>query len=108
RALGGGKVAALLAPAAGALAARLVSSLEPERHGAEAHGIPTLVLDAASEERYPPVCVSRLHAAFPEAMRATHPGRHMRPEERGEILAIVDAAWAWLRDLPAPDERPDH
>ncbi|MFI5370599.1 MAG: hypothetical protein ACHQ52_03500, partial [Candidatus Eisenbacteria bacterium] len=47
RALGGGKVAALLAPAAGALAARLVSSLEPERHGAEAHGIPTLVLDAA-------------------------------------------------------------
>ena len=100
RTLGGGAAARLVAPAAGALAARLVSSLEPARHAGEAQGIPTLLLDAQGEERLPRPCITALHAAFPAAARGTHPGRHMRPEEHAEILAIVDAAWRWLSALP--------
>lgn len=100
RTLGGGPAARLVAPAAGALGARLVASLEPSRHAAEARGIPVLLLDARGEERLPPECVAALHAAFPAASRATHAGRHMRPEEHEEIQAIVEAAWSWLSALP--------
>lgn len=97
RALGHGIVAALVAPPAGALAARLLSSLEPSRFGTAARDLPVLLLDAESETRYPPECVQRLHATFPHATRAIHRGAHMRPEDRRQLGAIIDTTWAWLK-----------
>lgn len=100
--LGRGVSAALLAPAAGAVAARLLSSLEPARHGGAARGLPVLIVDAESESRYPPACVARLHAAYPAAALATHPGPHMSPERPAQIAEIVDIVWRWLGTLGGP------
>lgn len=95
----GGVVGAALAPAAGAFGARLVSSLEPGRHGAAASGVPVLLIGAERDERYPRECVERLRETYPHATLATHPGGHMRPEHRDEVEAIVGAAWRWLAYL---------
>ena len=99
--LGHGLAGRVLAPPAGSLAARLLSSLEPARFGPAARGLPVLLLDAESERRYPPECVARLHAAFPRAVRATHPGGHMRPEDQRQLAAIIDTIWEWLADRDA-------
>ena len=99
RVVGGGIGGALLAPPASALAARLLSSLEPSHFGAATRELPVLLLDASDDERYPPGCVARLHATFPHATRARHPGAHMRPEDRAQIAAIVGRVWTWLRAL---------
>jgi hypothetical protein len=53
-------------------------------------------VNAEHDERYPPECVARLEAAFPGAAKTTHPGEHMRPGNRRQITAIVEAAWRWL------------
>jgi hypothetical protein len=99
RALGGGPAGAALAPAAAALGARLLSSLEPARYGSSARGTPVLLVDAAREERYPRACVARLHATFPHAACATHPGGHMRPGNQREVASVVEAVWSWLDTL---------
>jgi hypothetical protein len=99
RTLGGGAGAALLARPAAALGARLVSSLEPARHRAAA-ALPVLLVDAVRDERYPRECIARLHATFPHATLATHPGGHIRPEDRPQIAAIVETARRWLGGLP--------
>jgi hypothetical protein len=107
RVLGDGLAATLLAPAAGAIGARLLSSLEPARFGEAAGELPVFLLDAASDARYPPECIARLHSTFPNATRATHPGAHMRPEDRRQIAAIIDLVWRWLAGLePRAAERP--
>lgn len=92
-----------LAPAGSALGARLLSSLEPARHAPALAGLPVLLVDAEHEARYPPACVAALHAAFPHATVATHPGGHLRPEDSAQVLAIVEQVWGWLR--PGPDGR---
>ncbi len=89
----------LLTPPTASLAARLLSSLEPSRYAEAARGIPTLLIDAALEQRYPPECVARLRATFPHAALAAHPGWHLRPEDRPQVAGIVQAAWQWLRGL---------
>jgi hypothetical protein len=96
RVLGGGIAGAILAPPSGALGAMLVSALEPARYGDRAGGMPVMLIDAERDERYPRECVARLHAAFPHAEIATHPGGHLRPEHRPQITAIVEAVWRWL------------
>jgi protein-L-isoaspartate(D-aspartate) O-methyltransferase len=96
-------VSAIFAPPAAALAARLVSSLEPARQADAARRTPVLLVDAAREERYPAVCVRRLHATFPQAERATHPGGHLRPGDAREVASIVAATWSWVRELPRAD-----
>jgi len=100
RVLGGGIAGVVLAPPAAAFAARLLSSLEPSHFGAATRDLPVLLLDATDDERYPPECIARLHATFPHATGARHPGAHMRPEDRGQIAAIIDRVWTWLRGLP--------
>jgi hypothetical protein len=95
----GGVAGAALAPPAGSLGARLVSSLEPERHGAAANGVPVLLVGAERDERYPRECVERLRETYPQASIATHPGGHLRPEHRDEVEAIVGIAWRWLAYL---------
>ncbi len=102
RALGGGLAAAVLAPPAGALGARLLWSIEPARHPTFP-GTPVLLVDAAREERYPRECVARLHAMFPGASIGTHPQGHMQSGNRPVVAAIVDTVWRWLDALP---ERP--
>lgn len=99
RALGGGEPGATLAPPAAALAARLLSSLEPARYGGAGQGIATLLVDAERDERYPRACIERLHATFPHAALATHPGRHMRPEDLRQVISIVRTTWRWLGGL---------
>ena len=95
----GGIAGATLGPPAGALGARLVSSLEPARHGAAAKGIPVLLVDPERDERYPPERVTRLHATFPHASRRLHPGGHMHPDDRPQLTRIIDAIWQWLNQL---------
>jgi hypothetical protein len=102
-ALGGGSAAAVLAPPVAALAGALVSFLEPARYGADAVGVPVMLVDAGHDERYPRACIERLHAAFPHATLATHPGGHLRPEDRDQVTAIIAAVRAWL---PRPVEMP--
>jgi len=101
RALGGGIAGAMLGPPAGALGARLVSSLEPSRHGAAAQAIPVLLVDPERDYRYPPECVARLHATFPHASRRLHPGGHMHPDDRPQLTRIIDIIWQWLNQEPA-------
>jgi len=96
RALGGGIAGGILGPPAGALGARLVSSLEPARHGAAAKGIPVLLVDPERDDRYPPECVTRLHATFPHASRRLHPGGHMHPDDRPQLTRIIEVIWQWL------------
>ncbi len=96
RVLGGGLAGAIFAPPAAALAARLVSSLEPARHGDAARQLPVMLVDAERDERFPRSCVTRLHATFPHAVITTHPGGHIRPEDRDQVTAIVEAVWRWL------------
>jgi len=106
RALGGGTVARLIAAPAGALGARLVAPLEPARHGIAAvpPRPPVLLVDAEQERLYPPECVTRLHAAFPGATVVTHPGGHIRPQDRFTMIAIVSKVRPWLMDLATPAE----
>ncbi len=96
----GGAGGAALAPPAAALGGRLLASLEPARHASGARELPVLLIDAEREDRYPRECVERLHAAYPHASLATHPGAHLRPEHRDEVEAIVGASWRWLAGLP--------
>lgn len=94
--------AGAVATPAAALGARLLSPLEPARYRSAAGATPVLIVDAEEEERYPAPCVARLHATFPHATRTRHPGRHMRPEDREQIHAIIEVAWSWLDRLEAP------
>ncbi len=105
RALGGGVSATLLAPPGAALGARLIDPLEPARHAASLHGVPTLLMDAERDERYPRECVARLHAGFPDAVRTTHTGAHLRPEDRRQVAQIVGAVWGWLDTLTVKGDR---
>jgi len=57
-------------------------------------------VDAEEEERYPPECVRRLRATFPHATLARHPGRHIRPEDRRQVAAVIETAANWLGALP--------
>lgn len=100
RELGGGVAGTLLAPPTARLAGRLLSSLEPARHAAS-RATPVLLVDAARDERYPRECVARLHATFPRATLAIHPGGHMEPDKQEVIAAIVRVAWRWLEGASA-------
>ncbi len=97
--LGRGSVASMLAPAAASLGARLTSSLEPSQYGSFARTLPVLLVDAEQEERYPPECIARLHATFPDAVRVTHPGGHIRPENGPQVAAVIASAASWLDSL---------
>jgi hypothetical protein len=102
RQLGQNAAAGLAAGPAAALGGRLLSSLEPSRFGAQGRDVPVLLVDAAEEERYPRACVERLHATFPHATRATHPGHHIRPENEAQVASVIGQAVAWLESLPRP------
>lgn len=102
RALGGGIAGATFAPPAAALAARLLSSLEPAGYGAAASTMPVMLVDAERDERYPLACVTRLHATFPHATRAMHPGGHLDPGNRLQVTRIVDVVWRWLGSRSVP------
>jgi hypothetical protein len=97
RALGGGPLASGLAGLAAPLGAWLLAPLEPARPAGHARELPTLLVDAEREDRLPRACVERLHAAFPHAARATHPGAHLRPEDERQMRVILDTAWDWMR-----------
>jgi hypothetical protein len=97
--LGRGMAARALAPIAASLGARLLSPLEPAHHGSFARALPVLFVDAEEEERYPPECVTRLHATFPHAAHARHPGKHIRPEDKSQVAAVIVAVATWLDTL---------
>jgi hypothetical protein len=97
RALGGGPLATGVATLAAPLGAWLLAPLEPSGVAAAARALPTLLVDAEREERLPRACVERLHAAFPHATRARHPGAHLRPEDERQMRVILDTAWEWMR-----------
>jgi hypothetical protein len=101
RALGGGPLAAGLAGVSAPVGAWLLAPLEPSRAAGPARGIPTLLVDAEDEERLPRACITRLHATFPHAARATHPGRHLRPEDRRQMDSILSTVWGWLDGVAA-------
>jgi len=96
RAIGEGVVAGGLAGVSASLAAWMVAPLEPSRHAGAARNIPTLLVDAEREERLPRACVARLHAIFPHATLARHPGGHLRPENREQINSTLATTWRWL------------
>ena len=96
RELGEGWVAAGLAGISAPVAAWMLSPLEPSRHAAAAREAPTLLVDAERETRIPRACVTALHAAFPHASRATHPGGHLRPEDPRQMRSILATVWRWL------------
>lgn len=100
RELGRGPWAPVLAPPAAALGARLLSSLEPARYGAYARKTAVLLVDAVREERYPPACIARLHATFPHAAHARHPGGHIRPTRNPDVAATIAMVASWLDTLP--------
>ena len=100
--LGRGMAARALAPIAASLGARLVSPLEPAHHGSFARALPVLFVDAEDEERYPPECVARLHATFPHAVHARHPGGHIRPENAAQVASVIARAASWLDTLSVP------
>lgn len=102
RELGRGPMVRALAVAAAALGGRLLDPLEPARHGLASPATAVLLVDAEQEERYPPECVARLHATFPRATRATHPGGHVRPTHERDLAAVAEAAGRWLDALPVP------
>src|SRR5262245_44552991 len=99
RSMGGGPLAAGTAALAGPLGAWMLAPLEPSRAAQAARDLPTLLVDAEDEERFPPECIEKLHASFPHATRATHPGRHMRPEERQQMNVIMSTVWDWMGGL---------
>lgn len=107
RELGPKSTVGWLAGPAGSLGGRLLASLEPSRHAAAAAGTPVLLVDAAEEERYPPACVERLHQTFPHARRVQHPGPHIRPEARAQVLAVIEAAVTWIGTLPRAERAPN-
>jgi hypothetical protein len=107
RELGGSVWGRALAPPAAALGARLLSSLEPGRFGAYVRETPVLLVDAAREERYPPACVTRLHATFPHAAHARHPGGHIRPTRNPDVVAAIETVASWLNTLPRRGVDPD-
>jgi hypothetical protein len=106
RELGRRRWARLIAGPAAALGARLMSSLEPSRYGAEGgthakrgSGVPVLLVDAGRDDRYPPGCVARLHAAFPGAATARHPDGHITPTNTRAIADIAEIVRSWLQTL---------
>jgi len=101
RVLGGGPVGLGLAAVSAPFAAWLLSPLEPARRTPGERDIPTMLVDAEDEERLPRECVARLHARFPRATRATHPGKHIRPEDREQLEALMQAVWRWLESPAA-------
>lgn len=90
---------AALAPVLAAFAARLVHALEPTRHAEAVERVPTLIVDAEAEDRYPRECVRALHAALPHAERRTHAGAHLRPEDAAQVRAIIATVDSWLATL---------
>lgn len=96
RSLGDRRVAARFAQAFAPLVAWTVAPLEPSRRGPNERAIPTLIVDAEREERLPRACVAALHARFPHATLAKHPGAHMRPEDPVQMRSILGTVWAWL------------
>ncbi len=99
RALGGGPLAAGAAWLAAPLGAWLLAPLEPSRVESTARALPTLLVDAEREDRLPRECIERLHAVFPHAERAVHPGAHLRPEDERQMRVILDTAWGWMQRL---------
>ena len=104
RALSDRKVAAAFAQACAPLAGWLLAALEPSRKWPNERAVPTLIIDAEDEERLPRACVAALHARFPHATLATHPGAHMRPENPEQMEVILRRVWQWLSAgaYPAP------
>ncbi len=100
RTLPHGWLDAVLAPPLAVLGARWVHALEPSRHAEAAERVPTLLLDAEAEERYPGESVRALHRALPHAERRTHPGAHLRPENAAQVRAIIAQVDGWLAALP--------
>ena len=98
RALREGSITAKFAQASTPLVARMLEPLEPSRRDAAERDIPTLIVDAEREDRIPSACVAALHARFPHATLARHPGGHLRPEDHRQVNAIVTTVWRWLRD----------
>jgi pimeloyl-ACP methyl ester carboxylesterase len=82
-----------------ALAARLLSPLEPERHRA-ALGLPALVVNAAHDERLPRESIERLHALLPHATVRVRADTHVLPERLALIAELARSASAWLDSLP--------
>jgi hypothetical protein len=102
RALGGGAATRGFVAAFAPLAAWLLSPLEPSHRSSADHDVPTLLVDAGHDERLPRACVVKLHARFPHATRATHPGGHLRPENKRQVSSIVTIVWRWLSDRSLP------
>jgi len=99
RALREGSISAKVAQASVPLAARMLAPLEPSRRDPAERDIPTLIVDAEREDRIPRACVTALHARFPHAKLAKHPGSHLRPEDRRQLSSIVTTAWRWLEEV---------
>jgi pimeloyl-ACP methyl ester carboxylesterase len=96
RALGEHTFTARFAQACSPMVAWMLAPLEPSRRFPNERQVPTLIVDAEDEERLPRACVKALHARFPHATVATHPGAHMRPENPEQMGAILRAVWEWL------------
>src|SRR5262249_7723165 len=90
------KVAQLSVP----IAARMLAPLEPSRRDPTERDIPTLIVDAEHEARIPRACVAALHARFPHARLAKHPGSHLRPEDQRQVSSIAATVWSWLSEVP--------
>jgi len=106
RSLGEGPLVAGFAQLSAPLAAWMLSPLEPSRRSRNERAIPTLIVDAQHEDRLPRACVAALHARFPHATLATHPGGHLRPENRRQVSSIVATVWRWLSDRSPPAPGP--
>ena len=104
RALSDRKVAATFAQACAPMAGWLLAPLEPSRRWSDERTVPTLIIDAEDEERMPRACVTALHARFPHATLATHPGAHMRPENPEQMEVILRRVWQWLSHGPGSAE----
>lgn len=96
RALRDRRVAAAFAQACAPMAGWLMAPLEPSRRWPDERTVPTLIIDAEDEERLPRACVAALHARFPHATLATHPGAHLRPENPEQMEVILRRVWQWL------------
>jgi hypothetical protein len=102
RVLGSGVVARGCARIVAPVAAWWLSPLEPARLASARSRVPTLLVDAEHEDRIPPACVARLHATFPQATVATHPGGHLRPGDGGQVAATVTTVGRWLAQVQVP------
>jgi len=86
----------LAAPPLAAVGARLLHAVEPARHAAAAERVPALLIDAEAEARYPRESVRALHAVLPHALRLTHAGGHLRPEDVSQVQQIIPQVSDWL------------